>query len=110
MEHCDSIATLLRQRLAKETLQRFARELNLGLTTLWRFVNEGSDLALGTAEILLAHYGFVVTEAADAEKVGLWRVHPTRNPRTKRGRARSTKAKTGGRKTLVKKARKKARP
>lgn len=91
--HCDSIATLLRMRLAQESSMRsLALELNLNLPTLWKFVKQGRDIGLGTAEMLLAHYGLTIATESDAAGAKIWHVNPTPTPNTIRAKARRAKA------------------
>ena len=59
-----SIADLLRREIKQsgETLSAIARATGVLQPPLWRFVNEGSDLVLGSVEKLLDHFGYEVVK------------------------------------------------
>jgi hypothetical protein len=79
-----SIADLLRREIQRsgETISAIARATGILQPPLWRFVNEKSDLMLGSIEKLLDYFGYEVVKKASRRPA---------TPRLAKGAATTTK-------------------
>ena len=81
-----SIATLLRREIKQsgETISAIARTTGILQPPLWRFVNEGSDLMLGSIEKLLDHFGYEVVKKGSRQAKPTGKMKPRATERRRR--------------------------